>query len=118
MKRHVRSYQVLVIMPLFLASLFSSFATEASPGEWIPQSKKISGIIIEGETALILIEGDVPQDYIPSQCNSTLNTVDLNTIRGHAILSIALSARAMDASVRLVLGSCFGSRPLVTYIQL
>ena len=97
---------------------FSTTAEAAAPGEWTPSGLKISQIIIEGDTALIKIEGGVPSAYIPSQCNSELNTVDLNTVRGKNILALATVAKVSGITVSLVLGSCYGLRPLMTYIAI
>jgi len=105
---------------LIVCSVVSSQLLSA-PGAWMPTAKKISGIVIEGSdisgTALIIIEGGVQPDYIPTECNSKYNTVDLTTEKGRGILSMALSARMSDKPVKLAL-ACKGNRPFITHIWL
>ncbi len=90
----------------------------AVPGDWMPEARKIAQLIVEGNdmgSALIVIEGGVHQDFIPPACNSQYNTVYLNTDKGKAIYSTALSAYLAGKPVKLAL-SCTGGRPLVTHI--
>ena len=106
---------------LFFVGVSLVAQVSAAPGGWTPTPQKISGIVIEGSetngTALILIDGGVPADYIPSECNSPYNTADLTTEKGRGILSVALSARLADKPVKLAL-TCRGSRPFITHIML
>jgi hypothetical protein len=104
---------IVLLMPLSLQVM----------GEgWTPTPKKISGIIIEGAedsgTALIILEGGVPSANIPTTCNSIYNTVSLKTEKGRGILSVALAAKMAGQPVRLALGTCSGTRPLITHIWL
>ncbi|MDX1303038.1 hypothetical protein [Photobacterium sp.] len=105
----------------FILFAFCSFHVTAQPGHWMPTAKKISGIVVEGiETsgkALIIIDEGVPDRFIPAECKSPYNTVDLTTEKGRGILSVALSARMADKPVKLAL-SCIGARPLITHIWL
>ncbi|USD95801.1 hypothetical protein CTT30_06765 [Vibrio coralliilyticus] len=113
------------VLPLILFVLvFTSVSTSANPGSWMPTAKKISSIIVEGDEngrALIIIEGGVPSEFIPSECrtgsDSTYNTVFLNTHKGRGIYSMALTAYSAGKPVKLAL-SCTGSRPLITHIWL
>ncbi|MCW8825525.1 MAG: hypothetical protein OQK78_03780 [Gammaproteobacteria bacterium] len=106
---------------LFLIVISISTQVTATPGNWMPVAKNISGIIIEGGensgVATILIEGGVQAEYIPSDCNTPYNTADLTTEKGRGILSVALSARLSNMPVKLAL-SCIGGRPLITHIWL
>jgi hypothetical protein len=98
-----------------------SFQALSNGGSWMPTAKKISGIVVEGGetngTALIIIDGGVPDDFIPSECKSPYNTIDLTTEKGRGILSVALSARMSDKPVKLAL-TCKGNRPFITHIWL
>jgi hypothetical protein len=92
----------------------------AVPGAWMPQARMIESIVVEGDaggTALLIISGGVPEDFIPPACNSGYNTLDLSTSKGRGQLALALSAYMAGKPVRLAL-SCIGSRPLVTHIWL
>lgn len=105
-----------------LITCLTVFSVQVFSDGWMPTAKTIKEIIIEGSetsgTALIVIEGGVPADNIPSECNSAYNTVDLTTEKGRAILSIALAARISDKPVRLALTTCKGTRPLISHIML
>lgn len=86
----------------------------------MPQARMIENIIVEGDaggTALLVISGGVPEDFIPPACNAIYNTQDLSTSKGRGQLALALSAYMAGKPVRLAL-SCIGSRPLVTHISL
>jgi hypothetical protein len=87
----------------------------------MPTKQKIAEIIVGGNEsdgkALIIIEGSVPPDFIPSECNSPYNTVNLTSEKGRAILSIALAAYMSGKPVALAL-SCIGARPLITNIRM
>ena len=107
---------------LVLALLIIPFSLQVVSEGWTPTYQKISGIIIEGAedsgTALIIIDGGVPAANIPNNCNSIYNTVSLKTEKGRGVLSVALSAKMADKPVRLALGACSGTRPLITHIWL
>lgn len=107
---------------LFVLCVFGvSFQSYSAPGGWAPTYQNISEIIIEGNEldgkAFIVIEGGVPSDYIPPECNSPYNTVNLTSEKGRGILSLALAAYMGGKPVRVAL-SCAGSRPLVTNIRM
>lgn len=101
--------------------LFMPFLVVADPGNWMPISKKISSIMVEGDDngkALIILEdGGVPTNYIPAECrngsNATYNTILLNTDKGKAMFALALSAHASGKSLKLAV-TCIGIRPLIT----
>jgi len=108
---------------IVLIAITFSFSVYANPGSWMPESKKISEIIVEGGdsgVALILIEGGVPPAYIPPECssggNGTYNTIYLNTDKGKGMYSLALAAYMGGKPVKLAL-SCIGGRPLITHIR-
>jgi hypothetical protein len=95
----------------------------ANPGTWTPVPKKISGIIVEGTdsgNALVLIEGGVPPEYIPSECrsggNAAYNTIPLNTDKGRGMYSLALAAYFAQKPILLAV-QCAGTRPLITHMQ-
>ena len=107
---------------LTITLIFFTTFVSANAGGWMPLSKKIQSIVVEGDDngqALILIEGGVPSEYIPSACrngtNSTYNTVFLNTDKGRGVYSMALTALSTGRKVKLAL-SCIGNRPLITHI--
>ena len=109
---------------LIMWFVFYAEGALANPGAWIPHFKSISSIFIEGDDngrALIQLEGGIPPEYIPEGCrdgaDSTYNTVFLNTEKGKAIYSMALSAYLAGKSVKIAV-SCTGSRPLITHIWL
>ena len=106
---------------IILIFLFVSMQAYSVPGGWMPTKQKIAEIIVEGNEldgkALIIIEGGVPSDFIPSECNSPYNTVNLTSEKGRAILSIALAAYMSGKPVALAL-SCIGPRPLITNIRM
>ena len=111
-----------VINASTLFSLFLTAFVHANPGSWMPTEKSISSIIVEGDDngrAIVLIEGGVPSDYIPSECrsgsNGTYNTIPLHTDKGRGMYSLALAAHASGKKVKLAL-SCTGNRPLITHI--
>lgn len=100
--------------------VFVSISVNASAGTWMPAAKKIQHVLIDGDTAIVVIEGGVPSASIPGDCNSGYNTVLLTSDHGKAILSIALAARLSGQPVKLAL-SCDSSvsvRPFITHIQL
>lgn len=105
------------IVVLCLLIVFSSIAS-AGGGTWMPEAKKIKHIIIEANTALVVIDGGVPSGNIPETCSSGYNTIDLTTEGGRAMLSVALSARVSGEPVKLVLTCFSATRPLITHIQL
>jgi hypothetical protein len=105
---------------LLLGFFFLPVNSLAAPGAWMPQARMIESIVVEGDaggTALLIISGGVPEDFIPPACNSIYNTLDLSTSKGRGQLAVALSAYMAGKPVRLAL-SCIGSRPLVTHIWL
>jgi len=106
---------LLFVVMTLSGSLFAAGWTPA-PGQ------KISGIIVEGSdtsgTALIIIDGGVPAANLPSECSSIYNKVSLETERGRGMLAVALAAKLADKPVRLALGACDGTRPLITNIWL
>lgn len=107
-------------VPLLLGFLCLPVNSMAAPGAWMPQARMIENIIVEGDaggTALLIISGGVPEDFIPPACNSIYNTLDLSTSKGRGQLAVALSAYMAGRPVKLAL-SCIGSRPLVTHILL
>lgn len=115
-----RKFFVFVASVLALAAPSVLFA---SPGTWTPVPKKISGIIVEGTdngVALVLIEGGVPPEYIPSECrsggNASYNTIPLNTDKGKGMYSLALGAYFAQKPVLLAV-QCAGARPLITHLQ-
>ena len=86
----------------------------------MPQARLIESIVVEGDaggTALPIISGGVPEDFIPPACNSIDNTLDLNTSKGCGQLAVALSVYMAGRPVRLAF-SCIGSRPVVTHVLL
>lgn len=113
------------LMSLVFVFLTLSLSAFGNPGSWTPSYQKISGIMVEGPEengrAIILIEGGVPNNYVPDGCNDgtmgTYNTVYLNTEKGRAIYSMALAAYLSEKSVKLAL-DCAGARPLITHIRL
>ena len=98
------------------AGLFFSCTALAKPDSWTP-SNKIHQIIIENGIALVIMEGGVPSNYIPAECNQRYNQADLSTEHGKAVYSLALSAKMANQNVSLVLG-CKGSRPHISLIRL
>ena len=107
-------------VPLLLGFLCLPINSMAVPGAWMPQARMIENIIVEGDaggTALVVISGGVPEDFIPPACNSIYNTLDLSTSKGRGQLAVALSAYMAGRPVKLAL-ACIGSRPLVTHILL
>jgi hypothetical protein len=60
--------------------------------------------------------GGIPADYIPAECNSPYNTLDLSTSKGRAQLAIVLIAYSTTRPVKLAL-QCIGERPLITHIM-
>jgi hypothetical protein len=107
----LRSFFVLVIAVVAVPVM-------AVPGDWMPEAKKIAQIVVEGADtggALIVIEGGVQPESIPPACNSQYNTIYLNTDKGKAVYSMALSAYLAGKPVKLAL-SCTGGRPLITHI--
>lgn len=112
-----------IIFSFFLSVLILPAASLANPGAWMPAAKKISGIIVEGAdngVALVLIEGGVPPEYIPSECrsggNASYNTIPLNTDKGKGMYSLALGAYFAQKPVLLAV-QCAGARPLITHLQ-
>ena len=104
------------ILLIFICIIFSVNAF-SSPGSWTPQFQKISTIIIEEGTALIMLEGGVHPAYIPEECDSSYNQADLSTEHGKAIYSMALTAQASGRKVKIAL-HCLGSRPRITHMRL
>ena len=111
---------------IVLSTIFLFFSSNvfSNPGSWMPVAKNISSIIVEGDdngSALIIIKGGVPAEYIPADCsvggNGKYNTAPLNTDKGRGIYSMALAAYMAGKPVKLAL-SCIGARPLITNIQL
>lgn len=105
---------------LLLALLWLPLNSMAVPGAWMPEARMIANVIVEGDaggTALLVISGGVPADFIPPACNSIYNTLDLSTSKGRGQFVVALSAYMAGRPVKLAL-SCIGSRPLVTHILL
>lgn len=112
-----------IIFSFFLSVLILPAASLANPGAWMLAAKKISGIIVEGTdngVALVLIEGGVPPEYIPSECrsggNASYNTIPLNTDKGKGMYSLALGAYFAQKPVLLAV-QCAGVRPLITHLQ-
>ena len=115
----MKLYKTLVGIILFGAA----FAANSSPGAWMPEAKQIIEIIVEGNDdgrALIVIDGNVPSGYVPPECNTggnrAYNTVHLNTDKGKAIYSLALSAYMGGKPIKLAV-TCTGTRPLITHIK-
>jgi hypothetical protein len=106
---------------LLIASLAST--SLANPGSWMPEPQLITSIIVEGDdngSALIILDGGVPIEYIPVDCRSEgeryYNTLFLNTDKGLGIYALALAAFTSGKKIKLAL-SCSGSRPLITHMQ-
>jgi len=113
---------VKVVNSLVCMAIIFSCSVKAESGAWMPEAKKIESIIVEGGdsgSALILINGGVPKEFIPEECrsgtNSLYNTTPLNTDKGRGIYSLALAAHASGRLVKLAV-SCIGNRPLITHI--
>lgn len=112
-----------ILLSSFLSALILPAVSLANPGTWMPTAKNISSIFVEGDDngkVAILIEGNVPSDYIPAECRSgeygTFNTIPLNTDKGRGMYSLALAAYTSGKPVTLAL-SCIGNRPLITHIR-
>jgi hypothetical protein len=115
----MKFYKALVAAFLFCAAL----NVHANPGAWMPEAKAIIEIHVEGSDdgkALIVIDGNVPADYVPSGCNSggnrAFNVVHLNTDKGKGIYSLALTAYMGGKPVNMAV-TCEGTRPLITNIK-
>jgi hypothetical protein len=115
----MKLYKSLIGVLLFV----STMTVHSNPGAWMPEAKKIVEIIVEGGDegrALIVIEGNVPSDYVPEGCkvgdDRAYNTVYLNTDKGKSIYSLALTAYMSGKPVKLAVG-CIGARPLITHIR-
>jgi len=83
--------KILLIVSLASTSL-------ASPGSWMPDPKLITSIIVEGDdngSALIILDGGAPIEYIPVSCRSEgeryYNTFFLTQIR--AVVCMRLRSR-------------------------
>jgi hypothetical protein len=96
---------------VFLLSVLSC-TVFAQPGHWTPY-QIIQTIIIENGVALIVVEGDVPAEFIPAECNQA----NLSTEHGKAIYSLALAARLSDTPISMAL-ECNGVRPSIKLIRL
>lgn len=106
---------------LLFGCILISTQVFSSQGGWMPIAKNIESIVVEGgstgSSALIVIEGGVPADFIPTNCSSEYNTVDLTTDHGKSVLSIALAAKMAGKPIKLAL-ACAGSRPFITHIRI
>lgn len=101
----------------------SALMANASPGAWMPEAKNIVEIIVEGGDdgkALIVIDGNVPSDYVPSECNTggnrAYNTVHLDTDKGKGMYALALAAYMSGKPIKLAV-TCSGTRPLITHVR-
>jgi len=88
-----------------------------TPG-WTPMLT-IQNIIVEGDGAILTIQGGVPTNYLRDDCNSSIyNFIDLSTPVGRSMLATALIAYTSGRQVYLALQACNAGRPAITHIQL
>jgi hypothetical protein len=99
--------------------LFATLWTHASlmPG-WTPPLT-IQNIVVNGDEAILVVQGGVSPVYLRDDCNaSAWNVIDLTSIGGRARLATALLAQATGRQVSLAMQACSAGRPAVTHIQL
>ncbi len=107
---------MFILRHLLLVTLFLSASAFSNPGSWTPY-QKIASLIVENGMGIIVVEGGVPNNYVPPECNQQYNQVDLATDHGRAIYSMALAARLAGQPISMALG-CFNGRPLINLMRL
>ena len=109
------------VISFFAGLLLFSHISIAAEGGWMSGAKPISEIIVEGndngQALIVLGDGGVADEYIPSGCKgSPYNIVVLHTDKGKGMYSLLLSAYLASKPVRFAVG-CSGSRPLITNVR-